>query len=55
MEDGQLLAISYSQLGELCFQNPMLGFYFLQLIAERLFEDIDRLEAVQAPLLRPHE
>jgi CRP/FNR family cyclic AMP-dependent transcriptional regulator len=49
VEGGQLLAISYSQLGQLYFQNPTFGFYFLQLIAERLFKDINRQGAVQAP------
>jgi len=55
VEDGQLLTISYSQLGQLYFQNPRFGLYFLQLIAERLFKDIGRLEAVQTPLRRSHE
>jgi CRP/FNR family cyclic AMP-dependent transcriptional regulator len=54
VEEGQLLTISYSQLGQLYFQNPKFGFYFLQLIAERLFKDISRLEAVQPPLRPLH-
>jgi CRP/FNR family cyclic AMP-dependent transcriptional regulator len=54
-EHGQLLAISYSQLGQLYFQNPTFGFYFLQLIAKRLFEDINRLEAAQSPLGPAHD
>ena len=55
VEDGQLLTISYSQLGQLYFQNPRFGLYFLQLIGERLFKDIGRLEAVQTPIRRSHE
>jgi len=55
VEGGQLLAISYSQLGQLYFQNPTFGFYFLQLIAERLFKDISRLEAIRTPLRRSDE
>jgi CRP-like cAMP-binding protein len=44
VEDGELLAISYSQVKQLYFQNPRFGFYFLQLISQRLFQDIKRLE-----------
>jgi CRP/FNR family cyclic AMP-dependent transcriptional regulator len=54
VESGELLAISYSQLAQLYFQNPTFGFYFLQLIAGRLFKDISRLEAVQTSLRRSH-
>ncbi len=50
IEDGELLAISYSQVRELYFQNPAFGFYFLQLISQRLFKDIERLrERVSHP------
>ncbi|BAT59386.1 DNA-binding transcriptional dual regulator Crp [Variibacter gotjawalensis] len=45
VEAGDLLTISYSQLKQLYFQNPAFGFYFLQLISQRLFQDIARLEA----------
>jgi CRP-like cAMP-binding protein len=45
VEDGELLAISYGQVKQLYFQNPKFGFYFLQLISQRLFQDIVRLEA----------
>lgn len=47
LEDGELLMISYSDLRQLYFQNPRFGFYFLQLVSERLFRDIRRLEAAQ--------
>jgi CRP/FNR family cyclic AMP-dependent transcriptional regulator len=50
-----LLAIGCSQLGQLYFQNPSFGFYFLRLIAKRLFEDIRRLEAAQSPLRPSHD
>jgi CRP/FNR family transcriptional regulator, cyclic AMP receptor protein len=43
-EDGDLLTISYSQVKQLYFQNPQFGFFFLQLISQRLFQDIRRLE-----------
>lgn len=47
IEDGELLMISYADLRQLYFQNPKFGFYFLQLVSERLFRDIRRLEAAQ--------
>jgi CRP/FNR family transcriptional regulator, cyclic AMP receptor protein len=43
-EDGELLTISYEQVKQLYFQNPKFGFYFLQLISRRLFQDIARLQ-----------
>jgi len=48
MEDGELLQITYDQVRQLYFQNPKFGFYFLQLSARRLFENIGRLERVVA-------
>jgi len=54
VEGRQLLTISYNQFGQLYFQNPAFGSYFLQLIAERLFKVINRLETVQAPPPRGH-
>jgi CRP/FNR family transcriptional regulator, cyclic AMP receptor protein len=44
IEDGELLTISYEQVKQLYFQNPKFGFYFLQLISQRLFRDIARLQ-----------
>jgi CRP/FNR family transcriptional regulator, cyclic AMP receptor protein len=44
IEDGELLALSYAQVKQLYFQNPAFGFYFLQLISQRLFNDIERLQ-----------
>jgi len=38
-EAGVLLRISYDSLKELYFQNPKFGFYFLRLVAERLFQN----------------
>jgi cAMP-binding proteins - catabolite gene activator and regulatory subunit of cAMP-dependent protein kinases len=43
-EDGEMLQITYEQLKQLYYQNPQFGFYFLQLAAGRLFENIVRLE-----------
>jgi CRP/FNR family transcriptional regulator, cyclic AMP receptor protein len=44
-ENGELLQITYEQVRQLYYQNPQFGFYFLQLIARRLFENIGRLES----------
>ena len=44
VEDGEVLAISYEEVKQLYFQNPKFGFYFLQLVSQRLFQDIARLQ-----------
>jgi hypothetical protein len=46
IEDGEVLAISYDKLLELCFQNPHFGYYFLRLSSERLLENNARLTAI---------
>lgn len=43
-EDGEMIYITYDQLKQLYYQNPQFGFYFMQLAAGRLFENIGRLE-----------
>ncbi len=48
IEDGTLLTVSYDHVKELYFQNPTFGFYFLQLISQRLFKDIERLKPLSA-------
>lgn len=44
LEAGEVLQISYEQVKQLYYQNPQFGFYLLQLSAERLFNNIARLE-----------
>src|SRR6516164_2477515 len=44
-EAGKLLEITYGQVNQLYYQNPTFGFFFLQLISRRLFENIKRLES----------
>ena len=44
-EAGKLLEITYGQVKQLYYQNPTFGFFFLQLISRRLFENIKRLES----------
>ena len=48
-ESGSMLVISYEKIEELYYQNPKFGFYFLQLISQRLFKDIERLEQRATP------
>jgi len=50
LEAGKLLEITYGQLRQLYFQNPKFGFYFIELISKRLFENIVRLETENAEL-----
>lgn len=44
VEPGEILVITYDQVKQLYFQNPKFGFFFLQLSARRLFENIARME-----------
>ena len=44
VENATVLVISYDKVRELYFQNPQFGFFFLRLISERMFQNIDRLE-----------
>jgi CRP/FNR family transcriptional regulator, cyclic AMP receptor protein len=45
IENGEVLQITYDQVRQLYYQNSQFGFYFLQLIAQRLFQNIARLES----------
>jgi CRP-like cAMP-binding protein len=53
IESGQLLRIDYDQVKQLYVQDPQFGFYFLQLISRRLFENTSRDEESAQPLQRP--
>lgn len=44
---GTLLVITYDEVRQLYFQNPKFGFYFLQLVADRLARDAQRAAASQ--------
>jgi hypothetical protein len=44
LDDVEMLTISYDKVGELYFQNPTFGFYFLKLTSERLLANVKRLE-----------
>ena len=38
-QDGSLLLVSYDEVRQMYFQNPRFGFFFLELVAERLMRD----------------
>jgi hypothetical protein len=44
LENGEVLTITYDRLLELYFQNAEFGYYLLRLTAERLMQNIARLE-----------
>jgi CRP-like cAMP-binding protein len=45
VDAGQILVITYDQVRQLFFQNPKFGYYFMQLSARRLFENMKRMQA----------
>jgi hypothetical protein len=45
VDPGQILIITYDQVRQLFFQNPKFGYYFMQLSARRLFENMKRVQA----------
>ncbi|MEP7030879.1 MAG: cyclic nucleotide-binding domain-containing protein [Pseudolabrys sp.] len=45
LDDVEMLTITYDKVGELYFQNPTFGFYFLKLTSERLLANVKRLES----------
>lgn len=44
VDPGQILVITYDQVRQLFFQNPKFGYYFMQLSARRLFENMKRMQ-----------
>jgi CRP/FNR family cyclic AMP-dependent transcriptional regulator len=56
VDGGQLLIITYDQVRQLFFQNPKFGYFFMQLSAKRLFENMNRMqteiETLRAAALR---
>ena len=53
VEDGEVLVIGYAQVKELYYQNPEFGFYFLRLVAGRLFTNLESLERRLAEVSPP--
>jgi CRP-like cAMP-binding protein len=37
--DGELLMIKYEEVRQMYYQSPEFGFFFLELVADRLFRD----------------
>ena len=50
VEAGELLRITYLDFKQLYYQNPKFGFYFLRLVSERLFHNVDAAKAAVRPL-----
>jgi CRP/FNR family cyclic AMP-dependent transcriptional regulator len=42
---GSLLSVTYDEVRQMYFQNPRFGFFFLELVAERLTRDAERKDA----------
>jgi len=53
IEDGEVLNITYDEVRQLYFQNPEFGFYLLRLTSERMFKNMERLEAEVVRLKAP--
>jgi CRP/FNR family cyclic AMP-dependent transcriptional regulator len=41
-ETGSLLSVTYDEVRQMYYQNPKFGFFFLELVAERLMRDAQR-------------
>ena len=39
---GSLLSVTYDEVRQMYYQNPKFGFFFLELVAERLMRDAQR-------------
>ena len=44
---GSLLQINYDEVRQMYFQNPKFGFFFLELVAERLTRDANRMALIR--------
>ena len=50
---GSLLLVTYDEVRQMYFQNPRFGFFFLELVAERLMRDARRMNLGGATMERP--
>ncbi|OUM04059.1 Crp/Fnr family transcriptional regulator [Variovorax sp. JS1663] len=41
-QSGTLLCVTYDEVRQMYYQNPRFGFFFLELVAERLMRDVQR-------------
>ncbi|MDM0073764.1 cyclic nucleotide-binding domain-containing protein [Variovorax sp. J2P1-59] len=53
-EAGPLLVVTYDEVRQMYFQNPKFGFFFLELVAERLTRDARRVTPAQDAALSLH-
>ena len=50
ISDGRLLVITYDEVRQLQVQNPSFGIYLLEIVSNRMFQNIQRLESEIAQL-----
>jgi len=48
VEEGVVSRVTYSHIKQLYFSNPKFAFYFLRLVSDRLFQNLDRAEKARA-------
>ena len=53
VEDGDLLAITYDKVRELCLQDPKFGFYLLKLTSNRLLQNVKHMEQLLEARTQP--
>lgn len=51
IQAGELARITYLDFKQLYYQNPKFGFYFLRLVSERLFHNVDAAKSAATPPL----
>lgn len=49
-QDGSLLLLTYDEVRQMYYQNPRFGFFFLELVAERLMRDATRATQSLQPI-----
>ena len=49
-QDGTLLLLTYDEVRQMYYQNPKFGFFFLELVAERLMRDASRAAQQVTPI-----
>ena len=51
-QQGALLVLSYDEVRQMYFQNPRFGFFFLELVAERLMRDARQMAVARSTAAR---
>lgn len=49
VEAGSAGSVTYKDIQQLYYQNPKFGFFFLRLISDRLFQNIERAKSASRP------